>query len=392
MEINNCCICGKNVKDVINIKNRDIIGMAETYEQIISICPSCGFIFTKNPFSPQKLKERYQNFSKFEYDNNDYVFEENEFYRKSCLRQQQFIYRNIDSNQIKSILEIGASSGYNLSLYPELKRYGVEPSKINVHNAKVKYNVDLFCGMFDDFYNDITNGEHGYDLIFMSMTLEHIINPSELISKLDKLCNGYMFIEVPTFDYKFVNEPYGMFCEEHVNMFTFESLQALMNRYGYMCINAEMNFELSRTLPAGYPGMTTLWKKAKNCKNYIPSYSSEELLNKYILTSKKELNRIGKIIDKINNNERLAIWGTGHHASMLYENTSLKEKNIVKIFDSDKRKIGMSMFGVSIENFDEKYILNKNITAILIASYTAQTSISNILNKYNINIIKLYNA
>ena len=102
--------------------------------------------------------------------------------------------------------------------------------------------------------------------------------------------------------------------------------------------------------------------------------------------------KISKIIDDIPSEAKLAIWGTGHHASMLYANTNLKSKNIVAILDSDPKKKDMDMFGMKIKPFDDEMVLNGEIDTILIASYTAQNAIKNAIEKKKlpVNIVLLY--
>lgn len=50
-------------------------------------------------------------------------------------------------NDYQSVLEVGASSGYNLSLYKGKKTLGIEPSEINCKLAHENYGVTLYPGM-----------------------------------------------------------------------------------------------------------------------------------------------------------------------------------------------------------------------------------------------------
>lgn len=52
-----------------------------------------------------------------------------------------------------------------------------------------------------------------------------------------------------------------MFCEEHVNIFTLESLQNLMYGNGYELLHCEMVMGTEESLPAGWPPHTEKWKK-----------------------------------------------------------------------------------------------------------------------------------
>ena len=53
--MSHCCICGTPLDTVIEIENKDIIGMAKNYTHRIGICPACELIVTMNPFSQASL-------------------------------------------------------------------------------------------------------------------------------------------------------------------------------------------------------------------------------------------------------------------------------------------------------------------------------------------------
>lgn len=384
---------GGGVREIFKLPFTDLQGAQERkYVQQLHFCEKCGFLFTANPFSEQQLADRYKNFSKFEFDSTDYILEESDDYKKRCARQFNFINATV-GNTFSSILEIGAASGYNLSLYSDKEVKGIEPSLKNCELARRNYGVDMFHGMFSEYVK--AEGFRKYDLIFLSHTLEHIVHPRDFISECKKHCNQYIFIEVPTMDYKFIEEPMGMFVEEHVNYFTLESLSNLMNAEGFELQDVRYIFGLDAILPAGWPAVSTIWKLSENALRFDrkPVLDSKLIIQTYLDKNVVALDEVKRVIDQIPNDKRLAVWGTGHHASMLLANTSLSEKNIVKVYDSDVRKHVYSFNGVNITAFDENDIYNKEIDAILVATYTAQKAISKILNQYKdiCTVYYLYN-
>lgn len=389
--IDKCNICGGKTKIIYELEYKDLLGMASEYKYSVGICPNCGFIYTYNPFDESILSNRYKNYSKFEFDDDDYFLSETDDYKFRSIRQHDFIDRVVGLNNINSILEIGASSGYNLSLYSEKETYGIEPSIINCKNALTNYNIDMFCGTFSEFM-ELNKMQKCYDLIFLSHTLEHIVNPCDFIRKCSEMNNKYIFIEVPTLDYKKVDEPFGMFCEEHVNIFTLDSLERLMKACGYSLVNADMIMGVEQTLPAGWPAISTLWQKSDNIKISEKILDSRNLLMNYIRKSEPELERIKIIIANIPSEKKLGIWGTGHFASMLLANTDLVHKEIVRIYDSDKRKSGLSFAGITVTEFSEEDIMAGKVDIVLIATYTAQKSIEKILRKYKeiVEIVALF--
>jgi hypothetical protein len=370
--------------------------MVNEYIQEISICPQCGFIFTANPFNEELLSNRYRHLSKFEFDSKNQVMEEDVSYKKRCYRQYSFIKNTV--NNISSVFEVGSASGFNLSLYHNkgMYVYGIEPSERNVVSCKERYGIDLFNGMFQEYIVSTSNTKK-YDLIFLSHVLEHIINPYQFILELSKINNRYMFIEVPTFDYKFIDEPFGMFAEEHVNYFTFENLRYLMNCLDYHIVDANIYFSSNSDIPAGYPILSTIWeKKTITCNSLTsskpPVVSSYELLINYLKKSEELQTRINTIIDDIEDDKKLAVWGTGHHTSRLLGMSNLCKKNIVKFYDSDLRKKNSSYFNRNISPFNPLDIMNGIVETILISTYVAQQAIIKNIEKSNsnCNYIKLY--
>lgn len=387
--IEKCFICGGKVETKKILPFRDLIGSGvELYEMHIGRCDNCGFILQQNPLTAEQLENRYKNESKYEFDSADNIFSESDDYVGRCRRQKHFIEEKIENwGGVESILEVGAASGYNLSLYAGKRRLGIEPSALNCKLAKKNYGVDMFNGLWSEFLEK--NSSETFDLIFTSHVLEHIVDPMKFIRECASVCNRYMFVEVPCFDIKFVEEPYGMFSDEHVNFFTIQSLWHLMNNAGFAPIEFEMIFGFGQFLPAGWPAVSTLWEKS-SAKQSI--YNSGACLERYLAENEILLQAVDEKIKQIPSDEKLALWGIAHHAAMLLANTSLAEKNIVRVYDSDKRKTGLKILGIPIAPFNEDDIISGEVDAILITTYTAQKSISRAIDKMNLpcKVYKLY--
>lgn len=288
----------------------------------------------------------------------------------------------------ESILEIGAASGYNLSLYEGKRRFGIEPSALNCKLAKRNYGVDMFSGMWSEFL--ASNSKETYDLIFTSHVLEHIVNPMQFIKECASICNRYMFVEVPCFDIKpFSDEPFGMFTDEHVNFFTIQSLWSLMQNAGFSPINFEMIFDIANYVPSGTPAIVSLWQK--NGKSRV-IYNSANCLEHYLAEHEILIQEIEARIKLIPPNEKLAVWGIGNNLFKLLANTSLAEKNIVRVYDSDAKKRGIKVNGLPIQPFNLEDVLSGEVESILITTYTAQKAILRAIDKMNLpcKVYKLY--
>jgi hypothetical protein len=395
-EIKNCCICGVESSTVYAIPFIEVYGMAQEYTQKINICPYCGFIWTANPFDDTLLSNRYKTMSKYEFDTTKIITEEKKDYIRRCKRQYSFINNN-DDVQYESMLEVGASSGYNLSLYKKdgIDVYGIEPSIKNMESCKQNYDIDLFQGMFNEYREKKHDTQ--YDIIFLSHVLEHIVNPYKFMLELSKINNRYIFIEVPTLDYKFRDEPFGMFTDEHVNYFTFEGLSNLMKSLYYSNVETNITFDLNADVPSGCPCLLTLWQKndpyppPNLTVNKLPVMSSAYVLSEYLKASEELQKEINIKIDTITTN-RLAVWGTGNTSSRLIANSELRYKNIVKFYDSDIRKKDTLFFNKKITPFNPVDIEQGEVDTILIASYVFQEEIFSIIKKSGVacTIIRVF--
>ena len=87
--------------------------------------------------------------------------------------------------------------------------------------------------------------------------------------------------------------------------------------------------------------------------------------------------------------KNLQFGGAGHHLSMLLDNTSLQNKHIVRVYDSDLRKKGQIVMGEPIQPYSKEDIDNGMVDSILITTYVAQKAIMTFLSKENLNV-RLY--
>ena len=237
----------------------------------------------------------------------------------------------------------------------------------------------MFNGMWSEFL--ASNKNEKYDLIFTSHVLEHIVNPMQFIKQCAQICNRYMFVEVPCFDIKFIDEPFGMFSDEHVNIFTIQSLWNLMRKAGFAPIEFEMVFGFESFVPAGCPAISTLWEKSDDSKQI---YNSGHCLERYLAENESLIKLVDLEISRIPSDEKLALWGTGNNLSKLLANTCLYEKNIVRVYDSDKHKHGFKVMGVPVTPFDIDDVTSGKVDAILITTYTAQKAISRAIEKMKV--------
>ena len=215
-------------------------------------CPVCGsnkiyksFVEKNYNLNINVCGNCYMIYQKVDKDINYYELEcrTQKDYETHAKNVASYIHEfvNIQSDKIKSILEVGAFS--NLSLL----------------NMKNHYkHADVLCGLdLPDGENKVENidgikiiknncidskGEEyigklfkqKYDLIFCRHTLEHFINPVVAVKNIKSLMNknGLAFFEVPSFYWTEVNGV-TTYHPEHLLYFTKNSLSQLFESCGF---------------------------------------------------------------------------------------------------------------------------------------------------------------
>lgn len=393
----NCPCCnGGAVKKAFNVRYEDLFcGLIEdsVYEQEVCYCEECHMIYTKNPISSDILNMYYKHLSR-------YVSTEDiggEDYSLRSMYERQFAFINNEIQDYQSVLEIGAATGESLSLYKKIGKQvkGVEPNTLNKVFAKKKYGVELIDKTFDE-WEKVAGTEH-YDMFFMSHVLEHIVDFRNTIEKIDRFTPKYFFIEVPCIESKGRGmEPFGMITPEHVNLFGKDSLTYLMGECGYILLKCEFPQNDDGTAPL-QPTIMTLWKKADNNTKRLRSNTvnpEKELADYFDRANSEFKTKVIEVIDNIDSNAKIAIWGTGIHTARLLGMTNLKEMNIVKFYDSDFRKYDMSILGRPIEHFSANDIDDEMVDTILISSYASKFTIKKAIEEEcgcrKVDILQLY--
>ena len=395
MERKICPLCGnQNTHHEDTIQYIDLLnGIGDkVYNQRICTCPKCNMAWAENTMNVEDLDNYYKFLSK--YESVDDAMESDYSAKAMFLRQKEFIDNNISDYQ--SVLEIGAATGGNLNIYKEDGKavLGIEPSSNNKKYAAEKYGITLYDMTLDEYYEKY-GGREQYDIVFISHVLEHIVNFIEFIKKAATLSKKYIFIELPILEEIIKEEaPFAAFTNEHVNYFSVSSLKILMTKCGCSLVKYSIAENKGGVSP-GYPTLVSLWEVGKcGVEEYEIKCSASEIIQNYIISNKEKMKRIQAIIDTITNEEKLAVWGTGEHTSKLLAMTELSTKNIIKFYDSDVKKKGMTMLDKQIQSFNIKDIEEGVIDTILISTYSAEKSIKRYIDNLGINkkfrIVQLY--
>lgn len=130
------------------------------------------------------------------------------------------------------VLDIGC--GYGAELIPFVqkgcKAYGIEASP---HRAAAAERVGVrTAAVRVEKLNEGTFGTR-FDLVFANHVLEHVVDPHEFLTALEKVVkpNGYICISVPNFSQDFLLQQF--FFALHIHCFSMQSMTTLLKSHGF---------------------------------------------------------------------------------------------------------------------------------------------------------------
>ncbi len=138
------------------------------------------------------------------------------------------------------LLEVGVGAGEFSAVAKEygFTVTGIDVRKANAENVSKQLGINIFCSDFLAF-----SANEKFDVICMGDVLEHITDPVGAIQKVNQLIseNGALWISTPNFDSAFslyakYLDPMWRVCE-HLNYFSFSSLEKLLNSYGFEVVD-----------------------------------------------------------------------------------------------------------------------------------------------------------
>lgn len=254
LEYAKCPICENNEYKVVGKAKDFYNNFAGEFE--ITKCNNCGFIYT-NPrpteenvhllypdnagyLTPKKidevsLKNKRILAKKFGYKhlfNKPIPYSFFNLHKARNLRIQSFPDFIVNG----SFLDIGASYGDFLYKIKSLgwNCKGIELNPNSASYAVNELNLDVKQQLIEDYPETET-----FDVVHMGMVLEHIISPTEVLKKVNKLLkpNGTFIFSVPnigSFEGKlFGRYWYSLHLPMHLNHFTRNSIKKLLIENGY---------------------------------------------------------------------------------------------------------------------------------------------------------------
>lgn len=236
-------------------------------------CQVCGFRHIDPLFTNEQLRKFYET-EFYQSERPDY-FERMEADREWWMLRYHHYYELLEAHAPgRRILDIGSGPGYFLDAGRERgwQVLGFEPSR-----AAADYARGRGLSVVNDFFSSAKAKKHGvFDVISMSMVLEHVRDPIQLIEEARSLLvpGGLLFVASPN-DFnplqmvlwkKMGFQPWWVNPKHHLNYFDTRSARSFLLGRRFEVLHLETSYPLENFLLAGrnYVGNPALGRECHN--------------------------------------------------------------------------------------------------------------------------------
>lgn len=260
----------------------------------------------------------------------------------------------------KKIVEIGCGKAYFMNMLLDTGEdvIGFDPTYEGDSPKVVK-------DFFSDKYSDV-----GAESIVLRHTLEHIPNPFHFIQTVAKANNnkGFIYIEVPTFEWIVEHNASEDVFYEHCNYFTLETLQQFFTEsVGGHFFNGQYIYVIA-----------DLGKVKKEVeKRPVKTYTIR--FNDKIEEYKKLVSGGGNI----------AIWGAGAKGSTFLNLIDKEAKHVKCVIDINPKKQGQFIGGTGHPVIKPEDIRKHNIDTVIVMNINYIDEIKAVTDPLNIQLITL---
>lgn len=236
----NCPVCNSNDRESLDYLRK------RTSESKLGLCKKCGTVYYTPIPDVKELNRYYENDYKAAVNNTQLITTNRKIeYHKVML--QDILKKAEESGKTLKVLDFGSAHGQTLAW---LKSLGHEVTGIEKIKGYVQWSRDYY-GVRT--YNDITEiaDFEKFDLIICYRVLEHLPNPNEVLKQLnDRLeDDGFLYLSAPWLGTILQNLSGGtavvdfataMFPEEHLTVFTGNTMEEMLWKAGFICKNVNI--------------------------------------------------------------------------------------------------------------------------------------------------------
>lgn len=220
-----CNLCEKNDAEELYLIKR-----FKKHFKIVK-CRNCGLVYVNPQPTEEELRKYYNSFYRVPLKTNE----------KLVLKKARELINEIKrTKKTGSLLEIGCSYGFLLQYFKRREWYvkGIEISQEASDYARSRFGIDVFTGTLREYKR-----RERFDLIVMLDVLEHLSNPAEELSLVNKYLkkDGLLVLTTPNIDSldSWISKDSWewMIPPEHLFYFSSETISSLLHKYNFRILS-----------------------------------------------------------------------------------------------------------------------------------------------------------
>jgi SAM-dependent methyltransferase len=316
--------------------------LGDSYEVVI--CERCGAGFADGIPSQGDLDTHYSKRSKYAYEGDGGSESPYDFRRFEVIADQ--IAPLVASPDVR-ILDIGCATGGLLSVFKRRgyrNLLGADPSPECASSAARLHGVRVEVATVDQ----IAEWKATFDLITMVGVLEHLREPSSAAQAAVALLagDGIFLAAVPDVEglADCRNAPFQQFSMEHVNFFSSQSLDRLMNASG-LAPAATWRTTVEWREGITEPIVSAAYRRAPAGTPKRDTLTGPELGRYVDVCRKNEAATVEMIGALVKSREPILVWGAGAFTRRLLATTPLADAHITGFVDSNPHLQGKRLAG-----------------------------------------------
>ncbi len=259
----------------------------------------------------------------------------------------------------KKVVEVGCGKGvfFDMMLSEGIDCWGFDPT-YEGHNERIRKE-----------YFDETQKGIAADVIIMRHTLEHITKPFSFLHTIAKANDykGFLFVEVPTFDWIVNKKAFWDIFYEHCNYFTERSLGSMF----YDAVTG--NFFGGQYI--------YLWADLSKIKETIPSNLQ---FTKFDTSS--FAHKLQEYKTMLTNAGSFAVWGAGAKGSTFLNLLDKERKAVQYVIDINPAKQNKFIAGTGHKIYGPEILLQQPVENILIMNENYAAEIKEQVAQINIEV------
>jgi hypothetical protein len=374
-----CPVCNQyDYNEIITLEKQPLSNLAlsshyqeamdnVSFDIVMCMCTNCSHVYNQNA--------SIDNITYKQEENSTYYI--GEVWKNYTIKLAQNFIEKYKINNSK-ILEIGCGDITFLKEFIKNKNLCVGYDPSYPESEKNKYQIDIVS----DYFYPKKDFTQEYDVVILRHLVEHLENAKEFLSNLvagmlKHNPSAKLFIEVPNLQPTLEEYRVNDFVYEHISYFSFYSLRYLLESLNLDILEMYSTFHNENIV-----AICSINEEYRRSIKLIQNSSKGFNINI------DSLNQDYKKIVK--NSDNICIWGAGGRGSSFLNIIKKELTNNEILVDSDERKFGKYVPIVGLQITDYKKLTNSTVDVVIITTSLGRDNILLEIEKYKININKIY--